>query len=901
MTIDSWRSPEAIKAWWASPSQSALRRPYTAEEVAALRDVFPEASQSNELALKLRGIFEKHRQNKTINIAMSVLDAVSLQMMAEEGFETAYVSGALISMTDTPTNDPGTDLADYPYDAIPKKVKNLFRSQLLQSRVAGLSGGDPNKSLMPIIADADSGHGFNTATMKLVKLMVQSGASGFHIDDLLSGTKRFDRKDGIYYVVVPVSELVRRLTATRLQLDIMGSEAVIIARSDVEMGSHVTSTVDPRDRPYVLGATVALPRDYSSMPTSPEKDQWLAEAKLASLDDAFKAAQPKLFEEFTAKTQGLNVSEALRVANTLAPEFYWSTDAARTIHGWYPYRGCVEAAIDRVLACADVADVLWSCVRGYDGKPAEQFSTAIHKVHPGKWLAYNVTGGFPADGSMDEEIKAIPQKLASLGYVWQFLPMSGITSLGLGVKRAAREIKANGLFGYIDTCSRPAAAGPDNSVEWWWKPMGKLTDAAAEAIGDGLSKLSSAVSILSDKWGRQKPKPEAATTPWPALRESNLTFDVPASSKLASIASRFKDRWIRRGSRAQPNPDRASTFNQPSSESQLTFDRRHVLTSGTGRGRAFSGKTVRSVFREDLPLDRSKGNSQLSSVSVPSESPSISVVDDSRNPANDSRTSIEQTREEDENAGTWAAALSSLFLGSKSATSHDGSLKTQPPQTASPGRPLSDPPESQDHDWWRRVKEAYDEGRKLLPALLGTNTQESLRDKHNEHAVIADNPSTIFSSDEDLSAASPRTRELGSDHSLTASSAYSSGLSESWSNVGDQGTPLTSPHWIDDTADDLSSNDSSEFLEAKDSARAWWSKEFNGNRRLLAPSARVKRLSDISEDSGITPISSGEDEATLEEARVVTFQSLESLQSLPSLQEVKRPDLSLISLREIVA
>lgn len=120
-------------------------------------------------------------------------------------------------------------------------------------------------------------------------------------------------------------------------------------------------------------------------------------------------------------------------------------------------------------------------------------------------------------------------------------------------------------------------------------------------------------------------------------------------------------------------------------------------------------------------------------------------------------------------------------------------------------------------------------------------------------------------------------------------------------NVGDQGTPLTSPHWIDDTADDLSSNDSSEFLEAKDSARAWWSKEFNGNRRLLAPSARVKRLSDISEDSGITPISSGEDEATLEEARVVTFQSLESLQSLPSLQEVKRPDLSSISLREIVA
>jgi hypothetical protein len=120
-------------------------------------------------------------------------------------------------------------------------------------------------------------------------------------------------------------------------------------------------------------------------------------------------------------------------------------------------------------------------------------------------------------------------------------------------------------------------------------------------------------------------------------------------------------------------------------------------------------------------------------------------------------------------------------------------------------------------------------------------------------------------------------------------------------NVADQGTPLITPPSEDDTSDDSSSEDSSEFLEAKEAARAWWSKGFNGNRRLLAPSAREKRLSDISEDSRVTPISSGEDDATLEKARVETFQSLESLQSQPSLQEVKRPNLSSISLGEIVA
>jgi isocitrate lyase len=58
--------------------------------------------------------------------------------------------------------------------------------------------------------------------MKLTKLFVQSGVAGFHLDDLLSGAKRFDGHDGVGYVVVPQSEHVRRLKAAKLQLDVMG-------------------------------------------------------------------------------------------------------------------------------------------------------------------------------------------------------------------------------------------------------------------------------------------------------------------------------------------------------------------------------------------------------------------------------------------------------------------------------------------------------------------------------------------------------------------------------------------------------------------------------------------------------------------------------------------------------
>lgn len=56
--------------------------------------------------------------------------------------------------------------------------------------------------------------------MKLVKLFIQAGAAGIHIDDLLSGAKRFDGKGG--YVLVPLAEHVKRIKAAKLMMDVAG-------------------------------------------------------------------------------------------------------------------------------------------------------------------------------------------------------------------------------------------------------------------------------------------------------------------------------------------------------------------------------------------------------------------------------------------------------------------------------------------------------------------------------------------------------------------------------------------------------------------------------------------------------------------------------------------------------
>ena len=44
--------------------------------------------------------------------------------------------------------------------------------------------------MRPIIADADTGHGGLSSVMKLVKLFVESGAAGIHMEDQLHGGKK---------------------------------------------------------------------------------------------------------------------------------------------------------------------------------------------------------------------------------------------------------------------------------------------------------------------------------------------------------------------------------------------------------------------------------------------------------------------------------------------------------------------------------------------------------------------------------------------------------------------------------------------------------------------------------------------------------------------------------------
>jgi isocitrate lyase len=131
---------------------------------------------------------------------------------------------------------------------------------------------------------------------------------------------------------------------------------------------------------------------------------------------------------------------------------------SRTSDGFYEVRAGLEQAIDRGLSYAPYADLLWCETSKPDLAQAERFAKAIHAKFPGKLLSYNCSPSFNWKANLPAEtLKEFREKLAALGYRYQFITLAGWHALNLSMFELSRAYKQSGMYAYSELQEREFA------------------------------------------------------------------------------------------------------------------------------------------------------------------------------------------------------------------------------------------------------------------------------------------------------------------------------------------------------------------------------------------------------------------------------------------------------------
>jgi isocitrate lyase len=123
--------------------------------------------------------------------------------------------------------------------------------------------------------------------------------------------------------------------------------------------------------------------------------------------------------------------------------------SGRTSEGFYKIKGGLDYAIERGIAYAEYADLVWCETSTPDIGEAREFAQALRAKYPGKLLAYNCSPSFNWKRHLDDQtIASFQEQLGAMGYVLQFVTLSGWHSLNSAMFELARTYKAEGMAAY---------------------------------------------------------------------------------------------------------------------------------------------------------------------------------------------------------------------------------------------------------------------------------------------------------------------------------------------------------------------------------------------------------------------------------------------------------------------
>ncbi|AJT42575.1 isocitrate lyase [Psychromicrobium lacuslunae] len=242
--------------WAANPRWEGLRRDYSAADVVKLAGrVQEEATLARRGSEKLWDQLRNAGPEGYTN-SLGALTGNQAVQQVKAGLKAIYLSGWQVAADANTSGNTYPDQSLYPVNSVPTVVRRINNALLRADQIEFSEGKQSVEDwLVPIVADAEAGFGGPLNAYELMKSMIQAGASGVHWEDQLASEKKCGHLGG--KVLIPTQQHVRTLNAARLAADVAGVPSVIIARTDAEAATLITSDVDERDQEFTTGERTA--------------------------------------------------------------------------------------------------------------------------------------------------------------------------------------------------------------------------------------------------------------------------------------------------------------------------------------------------------------------------------------------------------------------------------------------------------------------------------------------------------------------------------------------------------------------------------------------------------------------------------------------------------------------
>ncbi len=238
------------RSWASDPRWRGTERTYTAADVVRLRGSVQE--EHTLAGLGAERLWSLLHSQDYVN-ALGALTGNQAVQQIRAGLKAIYLSGWQVAADANLAAQTYPDQSLYPVNSVPQVVRRINNALLRADQITWSENrgeGAPHW-LAPIVADAEAGFGGVLNAFELMKSMIAAGAAGVHWEDQLASEKKCGHLGG--KVLIPTGQHIRTLNAARLAADVCGVPSLVVARTDAQAATLITTDVDERDQPFVTG------------------------------------------------------------------------------------------------------------------------------------------------------------------------------------------------------------------------------------------------------------------------------------------------------------------------------------------------------------------------------------------------------------------------------------------------------------------------------------------------------------------------------------------------------------------------------------------------------------------------------------------------------------------------